>query len=207
MKLRISCKAASAGLFLLLGVASASAGSLIAVENDHPDLKQMRSARAAAPVPGLAAAEKTKIDKLKLPVLLPDPVATPRALGATAAPKPTILSDDSEPVWYHSETDFGGVLIEVEADLRTQHEFPASYPVYEDATRAAGPQGAEPVHGEHRQEEGMANQVGQVTVMRYGVPYTLTVTCEKPDTEQCKAAEKMARDGSMLKLIAAPKVE
>ncbi len=207
MTLRIPCKAVSAGLLLLWGATSASAGGLIAVENDHPDLTQMRSARSAAPVPGLAAAERSKVDKLKLPLLLPDPVAAPRALGATAAPKPNIMSDDSEPVWYHSETDFGGVLIEVEADLRTQHEFPGSYPVYEDTARAAGAQGADPVHGEHRHEEGMANQVGQVTVTRYGVPYTITVTCEQADSEKCKAAEKMARDGSLLKLMAAPKAD
>lgn len=206
MTLRFSSKAAAAGL-LLLAASGASAGALIPVETDHPDLQQMRSARSAAPVPGLAPAEKSKVDKLRLPLLLPDPAVARQAAGAEAAPKARILTDEDDPVWYHAETDLGGVIVEVEADRRVQHEFPSSYPVYEDKARAAGAEAADPVHGEHKQEEGMANQVGQVMVTRYGVPYTITVTCEKPDSEKCRSAEKMARDGSMLKLIAAPKPE
>lgn len=186
-----------------LAAGSAYAGSLIAVDNAHPDLQKMRS---AAPPAGLAAPERSRIDKLKLPVLLPDPAVTRQAAAATVAPKPTIVTDDDDPVWYHAETDLGGVSISVEADLRVQHEFPEGFATYGEKAAGAAPEAAEPLHGE-RAEEGMANQVGQVTVTRYNVPYTITVTCEQPDTEKCRNTERMARDGSILKLFAAPRSE
>lgn len=181
----------------------ATATSLIAVDNSHPDLQNLRS---AAPPPGLAAAERSRLDRLKLPVLLPDPAATRQAAGAESAPKPSIVTDDDNPVWYHAETDLGGVSITVEADLRIQHEFPEGYAVYGDKGPGAAPEAAEPLHGA-KEEEGMANQVGQVTITRYNVPYTITVTCEKPDSDKCRSAERMTRDGSVLKLFAAPKAE
>ena len=191
-------------LMVAVGLASGSAcaGSLIAVDNAHPDLQRLRS---AAPPAGLAAPERARSDKLKLPVLLPDPAVTRQAAAATVAPKPTIVTDDDDPVWYHAETDLGGVSISVEADLRVQQEFPEGYATYGETPAGAAPEPAEPLHGERAEEEGMANQIGQVTVTRYNVPYTITVTCEQPDTEKCRSTEKMARDGSILKLFSAPR--
>lgn len=200
-----ACGAVAALLAALcLAAGPLAAASLIEVDTAHPDLMKLR---AAAPPPGLAPAERSRLDKLKLPVLLPDPAATRQAAGVEVAPKPTILTDENDPVWYHAETDLGGVSISVEADLRVQHEFPEGYAVYGDkGASGAAPEASEPLHGA-KEEEGMANLVGQVTVTRYNVPYTITVTCDAPDTDKCRAAERMARDGSILKLFAAPKAE
>lgn len=201
---RIPAFSAALAVWLGTGALAASAGSLIEVELDNPELRQMRATQGAAARTALGPTEGSRYDKLKLPLMIPDPAATARAIGASVAPKPTIMIDDEEPVWYHSETDLGGVQVSVEADLRVQHEFPESYPVYGEKAPGAAPEPPPPLHAGHV-DEGMANKVGQVTVTRYNVPYTITVTCENPDSDKCKMAEKMAQDASILKLIGAPK--
>lgn len=195
-----------AGMLLSIAgtTATLAADNLISVDLNHPDFARVRSAAPA----GLAAGERARLDKLKVPVLVPDPGTTARAIGAGAAtPPPAILTDDDNPVWYHAETDLGGVTITVEADLRIQHEFPSNFPVYDSggsSQRGVAPEAPPPLHGDSKSEEGMESQVGQYTLTRYNVPYTVTIICTDPQSDKCKSLQKMGGDDALLRLVNVP---
>lgn len=198
--------ASAALLVSVVSGAASAADKLIAVDWTSPDLAARAKEEAANPPRSLGPAADDKLSRLKLPVLGFD--ATPGVVESTfrLGPKPAterdVVVDEENPVWYQIVERYGDVTVSVEADLRIQHEFPASYPIYTDQSRGAAPT-AGPVVSvfDEANEDGVEAITAEYTIMKYGVPYTVTIECSSEAKAQCRDTTQIAKDSESLTLL------
>lgn len=193
---------------LLATTAAAAADNLIAVQWSDPEIKSFVSATAANPPRSLGPTADDQLSKLKLPVLAFE--ATPGVaentfrIGPRPATERDVVMDEADPVWYQIVERYGDITVSVSADLRVQHEFPASYPVYPSESRGAAPQAGPAVSVfDDRNEGGEEGLLAEYTITRFGVPYTVTVECTDEAKDQCRDTSQISKDSELLKLIRA----
>jgi hypothetical protein len=181
----------------------------IQVDWQNPEISAFIRDRTANPPASLGpgSPDEAKLARLKLPVLAFDtPPATASnafATGARPQLERTIITDDAEPVWYQIIDRYGDMTITVEADLRVQHQFPSSYPVYGSGGQGVGVAPQVSVFDE-RTEEGMEGAIAEYTVYKFGqVPYKVTIECTQRNKQQCKDVAVISQDKDLLKVISA----
>lgn len=192
-------------LLLMAAGGAASADKMIAVEWTNPEIASFVAAKARS----LGPEADDKLAKLKLPVV--GFAATPGLVENTfrgAGPRPAterdVLMDEDNPIWYQIVERYGDLTVSVSADLRIQHEFPDSYPVYSNPSRAAGPQAGPTVSVfDDRLEGGEEGYLAEYTITRYGVPYSVTVECTGEAKDQCRNTSQISKDSELLTLIRA----
>ncbi|MGE3227835.1 MAG: hypothetical protein AB7J30_00145 [Hyphomicrobium sp.] len=185
-----------------------AADKLIEVQWSDPEIK---SFVAANPQPrSLGPTADDQLSKLKLPVLAFE--ATPGVaektfhLGPRPALERDVVMDDANPVWYQLVERYGDITVSVSGDLRVQHEFaPGAFPIYEKpVTPGAAPQAGPTVSVfDDRAEGGEEGYLAEYTIMKFGVPYTVTVECTDLAKDQCRDTTQISKDSELLKLIRA----
>lgn len=195
---------------MLLAAGSArAADQLLSVDWTDAELSNFVTAQKDNAARGAAPVAPSRLDKVKLPVLAFEgapglvqnsfPGLGPQPTGTRA-----VHTDETNPVWYQIVDTYGDVTVSVAADLRVQHSFGADYPVYPTAGSGAAPTaGPEVSVFDDSDEEGMEGSIAEYTVTRFGVPYTVTVECTAATKAQCKDTAQIAKDSSLLKLVAA----
>jgi hypothetical protein len=51
--------------------------------------------------------------------------------------------------------------------------------------------------------DGVEGLVAEYTVMKFGVPYTVTIECSASAKDQCRDTSQIAKDSELLKIIRA----
>lgn len=198
-----------AGLCLVLTGPVLGQEKSIPVDWQSPEIAAFVRDRAANPplTVGPGSPEEAKLARLKLPVLAFDtpPTTASNAFSTGARPQleRTIITDETEPVWYQIVDRYGDMTITVEADLRVQHQFPSTYPLYGPSSQGAAVEPQVSIFDE-RTEEGMEGAIAEYTVYKFGqVPYKVTIECTQRNKAQCKDVAVISRDKDLLKLISA----
>ena len=178
----------------------------LTVNWSDPELKGFAESRAANIAAGVEAEDDNKLAKLQIPVLAferpPEAVTRNLRAGPEAEPETTQNFDPANPVWYQIVQDYGDVTVSIEADLRVQHTFDASHPVYDTVAPGAAVSDEPQVSVmDENSEEGMEGSIAEYTFTRFGVPYTVTVECTTAAKEQCKDTAQLAKDSALLKLV------
>jgi hypothetical protein len=193
---------------LVAGPASAQ-NQLISVDWTNPEIASFVSARAEEAARGAAPVAPSRLDKVRLPVLAfegaPGLVQNSfPGLGPQPAGTRSVHTDETNPVWYQIVDTYGDVTVSVAADLRVQHTFGADFPIYPTAGQgAAATAGPEVSVFDENDEQGMEGSIAEYTVTKFGVPYTVTIECTAATRAQCQDIAQIAKDSSLLKLIAA----
>src|SRR5690349_13094181 len=153
-----------------------------------PVLGQEKSIRVDWQSPEIAAFVRDRAANPPLSVGPGTPPTTAgNALPAGARPQleRPIITDETEPVWYQIVDRYGDMTITVEADLRVQHQFPSTYPLYGPSSQGAAVEPQVSVFDE-RTEEGMEGAIAEYTVYKFGqVPYKVTIECTQRNKAQC----------------------
>lgn len=194
---------------LLAPVSAQAADQLLSVDWSNAELKNFAAARTEAAARGAAPQAPSRLDKVKLPVLgfegAPGLVQNSfPGLGPQPMGTRNVHTDETNPVWYQIVDTYGDVTVSVAADLRVQHTFGADYPVYSTTGPGAAPtSGPEVSVFDENDEQGMEGSIAEYTVMKFGVPYTVTIECTAATKAQCQDISQIAKDSSLLKVIAA----
>jgi hypothetical protein len=189
--------------------ATRAADTLLPVDWSSAEIKSFVEARQEAAARGLAPAEPSRLDKVKLPVLgFQGAPGLVQSSFPGLGPQPTgtraIHTDETNPVWYQIVDTYGDVTVSVAADLRVQHTFGADYPVYPTTAPGAAPAaGPEVSVFDKEDEEGMEGSIAEYTIMKFGVPYTVTIECTAATKAQCADVGQIAKDSELLKVLAA----
>ena len=179
----------------------------LAVNWDDPELKGFAEQHAAAVANGLAPEEEaSKLSALHIPILAferpPEAVTRNLRAGPEAEPERSEHFDQANPVWYQVVEDYGDVSVSIAADLRVQHTFDSSFPVYDKVAPGANVSSEPEVSVmDEKSEEGMEGYIAEYTITRFGVPYTVTVECTEAAKDQCKDKEQLAKDSALLKVV------
>ena len=178
----------------------------LSVDWNDPELKGFSDERAANVANGISVEEESKLTTLNIPVLAferpPEAVTRNLRAGPEAEPERAEHFDEANPVWYQIVEDYGDVTVSIEADLRVQHTFDASHPVYDKVAPGAGVNDEPQVSVmDENGEEGMEGSIAEYTFTRFGVPYTVTVECTAAAKEQCKDTAQLAKDSALLKVV------
>jgi hypothetical protein len=187
---------------------AAGADRLLAVDWANPEIAGFVKDQAANPRRSLGPAADDKLAKVKLPVIafegMPGVVEKTFRLGPKPASERDVVVDEQDPVWYQIVERYGDMTVSVEADLRVQHELPADYPVYGTARQGAAPQaGPEVSVFDDANPEGVEGLIAEYTVMKFGVPYTITIECSAAAKDQCRDTGQIVKDSELLKIIRA----
>ncbi|WP_072396630.1 hypothetical protein [Hyphomicrobium sp. CS1GBMeth3] len=205
--LAASHSALLAALAVLSASPAAASEKLIEVQWSDPEIKNFVA--SSAPPRSLGPTADDQLSKLKLPVLAfeatPGVVEQTFRLGPRPATERDVVMDEENPVWYQIVENYGDVTVSVSADLRVQHEFAVDkFPIYENKTRGAAPQAGPTVSVfDDRESGGEEGYLAEYTVVKYGVPYTVTVECSEVAKAECKDTTQIAKDSELLKLIRA----
>jgi hypothetical protein len=198
-------------LVLAAPVGARAGDKLIGVDWSGAEVKTFVDARKQEATRGLAPTTPTKLDKVKLPVLAfqgaPGLVQSSfPGLGPQPNGARQIHTDDANPVWYQIVDTYGDISVSVAADLRVQHEFDASYPIYPTTPPGAAPQAGPQVSVsvmDDAVEDGMEGAIAEYTITKFGVPYTVTIECTAATKARCADVSQISKDSELLKLIAA----
>ncbi len=196
-------------LGLLAAVPVHAAEALIPVQWSDPEITSFVAANAGRPPRSLGPTADDKLGKLKLPVLAfeatPGIVESTFRLGPRPATERDVVVDDDNPVWYQIVERYGDVTVSVSADLRVQHRFaPEKFPVYGNQSPGAVPEAGPAVSVfDDRNEGGEEGYLAEYTIMRFGVPYTVTVECTEAARNECLDRAQISKDSELLKLIRA----
>lgn len=196
-------------VLLLMPVGKAAAEQLLSVDWSNAELKNFVAAKSEAAARGAAPVAPSRLDKVKLPVLgfegAPGLVQNSfPGLGPQPMGTRDVHTDETNPVWYQIVDTYGDVTVSVAADLRVQHSFGADYPVYQTTGPGAAPTaGPEVSVFDENDEQGMEGSIAEYTVVKFGVPYTVTIECTAATKAQCQDIAQIAKDSALLKVIAA----
>jgi hypothetical protein len=198
---------ALAAMALWAGTAAAQ-DKLLRVDWENPEIKDFVANRATRPLASVGSDQEAKLSRLRLPVLGFDtpPAVVGNAFATSERPRleRTIVMDENEPVWYNITDRYGDLSITVEADLRVQHELPASFPVYGQGGQGAA--AAEPQISvfDEATEVGMEGAIADYTVYKFpDIPYRVTIECTQRIKATCRDIATIARDRDLLKLLSA----
>ena len=207
---RVQCGRVAAILAAVLAPAAAlAADQLLSVDWSNAELKSFATAKSEAAARGAAAEAPSRLDKVKLPVLgfegAPGLVLNSfPGLGPQPMGTRDVHTDETNPVWYQIVDTYGDVTVSVAADLRVQHTFGADYPIYQTTGPGAAPTaGPEVSVFDESDEQGMEGSIAEYTVMKFGVPYTVTIECTAATKAQCQDIAQITKDSTLLKVIAA----
>ena len=199
---------ALAAVALFAAQHAAAADKLLKVDWANAEIGNFVKEQAANSRHSLGPAADDKLSRLKLPVVgfatMPGVIENTFRLGPQPEAQRDVVIDEKNPVWYQIVERYGDMTISVEADLRVQHEFPDSYPVYNDAAQGAAPQaGPEISVFDEDAEDGVEGLMAEYTVMKFGVPYTVKIECSAEAREQCRDTSQIAKDSELLAIIRA----
>lgn len=186
--------------------ASLAQQSKLKVDWQDPEIKKYMEELRANPA---AAARATAIDprivKLRLPVigLGGTPAGVQPSFGVGALPKPTVIMDESNPVWYSLSYEFGpDFKVTIEADQQVQHKLGPSTRLYKDE-KGNDPDTEIAVYDDTN-EVGMIGAIAQFKTYKFGnIPYTVTVECTEKTKALCRDKEALRKDQRLLKIISA----
>jgi len=198
---------AAAGLGVLLAASAVAQEKLVDVNWNDAEIKGFIKDRATTPLASVGADDEAKLSRLKLPVLgfdrPPSVVGNAFAVGERPQLARNIIMDEKQPIWYQLVDRYGDLTITVEADLRVQHQLPASYPVYAPSGQGAAVEAQVSVFDESN-EAGMEGAIAEYTLYKFGqVPYRVTIECTKRNKEQCRDIASISKDKDLLRLISA----
>lgn len=206
---RAGCTVAAFGLLAVSLTPAIAADELLSVDWSSSEIASFVDQRKAEAARGLAPQAPSRLDALKLPVIgFQGAPATVQSSFPGLGPQPSgerqVITDDANPVWYQIVDTYGDVTVSVSADLRVQHTFDASYPVYSTTPPGAAPSAGPQVSVfDANAEESMEGAIAEYTIMRFGVPYTVTIECTAATKARCADTAQIAKDAEQLKLIAA----
>lgn len=209
MRIAVRSMILAAGCALASVATALAADTLLSVDWSSSEIKSFVAKRKEDAARGLAPAEPSRLDKVKLPVLgFEGAPGLVQSSFPGLGPQPTgtraIHTDETNPVWYQIVDTYGDVTVSVAADLRVQHTFGADFPVYPTTPPGAAPSaGPEVSVFDQEDEEGMEGSIAEYTVTRFGLPYTVTIECTAATKAQCADVGQIAKDSELLKLIAA----
>lgn len=182
--------------------APAQTQRLIEPDWNHKDVKSfMDRPRAASPEAA------SPLESLALPVLkfVKTPEAGERAMRSSpdVQPQHSETFDKANPVWYQITDDYGDVTISVEADRRIQNVFPEGHERSgaSDGERAASPQEDTEINITDQKAEGIDGYITEYTVVRYGIPYTVTIECEAENKDACLDKARIAAEKENLEIV------
>jgi len=187
---------------------AAGADKMLTVDWANPEIASFVKDQAANPRRSLGPAADDKLAKVKLPVVafegMPGVVEKTFRLGPKPAGERDVVVDEDDPVWYQITERYGDMTVSVQADLRVQHEFPADYPVYGSARQGAAPKaGPEVSVFDDANPDAVEGLVAEYTVVKFGVPYTITIECSAAAKDQCRDTGQIIKDSELLKIIRA----
>ena len=194
-------------LVVSFGGAPAEAQSReIKPEWDDPEIKQFvaraRRNRAAT----TSALFDPRLSQLKLPVLgyqrsVPR-VRNAFGVGARPRQRRVLTMDPRNPVWYQIGYDYGDdVTITVEADLRIQQKLPAGTSLYAPPKNFSLGTDTEIAVFREESAPGASGSIAEFKVVKYGIPYTVTLECSAAKREICEDVDQIRKDRALLKLI------
>jgi hypothetical protein len=173
---------------------------------EDPEIKRFvanaRKNRAAT----TSALFDPRLAQLKLPVLGYER-AVPRvrnAFGVGARPRPrrVLTMDPNNPVWYEIAYGYGDdVTITVEADLRIQQKLPAGTKLYIPPKNFSLGTDTEIAVFREESEPGLSGSIAEFKVVKYGIPYTVTLECSAAKREICEDVDQIRKDRALLRLI------
>jgi hypothetical protein len=187
---------------------AAAADKLLKVDWANAEIDSFVKDQASNSRHALGPAAEDKFAKLKLPVVgfaaMPGVVENTFRLGPQPEAQRDVVVDEKNPVWYQIVERYGDMTISIEADLRVQHEFPDSYPVYDKLAPGAAPQtGPEISVFDDDADDGVEGLMAEYTIMKFGVPYTVKIECSAEAREQCRDTSQIAKDSELLAVISA----
>ncbi|MCB1509938.1 MAG: hypothetical protein KDJ36_03470 [Hyphomicrobiaceae bacterium] len=201
--LAIAVAVASTGL-MAAGDALAQKANL-KVDWQDPEIKKyMDELRNNPGAAARAAAIDPRMVKLKLPVIgLGGAPSGAQSFGVSALPKPTVIMDESNPVWYSLTYEFGpDFKVTIEADQQVQHKLGPSTRLYK-TDKGVDPDTEVSVYDD-TSEVGMIGAIAQFKTYRFGnIPYTVTVECSEKSKALCKDKDALRKDRRLLKIISA----
>lgn len=205
----LACLVCAVGIVAGLADTAQAQDKLLSVTWSDPEIATFVEARKEAAARGLTPAQPSPLDQLKLPVLAFE--GAPGLVQSSfpgLGPQPTgtreVHTDPTNPVWYQVVDTYGDVSVSVSADLRIQHTFDASYPLYDTKPPGAAPSAGPQVSVfDGTVEDGMEGAIAEYTIMRFGVPYTVTIECTAATKDRCADVAQIAKDSELLKLVAA----
>jgi hypothetical protein len=173
---------------------------------DDPEIAQFvdraRRNRAAT----TSALFDPRLAELKLPVLGFER-ALPRVrntFGVNARPRQrrTLTMDPKNPVWYEIAYDYGNeVTITVEADLRVQQKLPPGTKLYTPPRNFSLGTDTEVAVFREESAPGITGSIAEFKVVKYGIPYTVTMECSAAKRDVCENIDQIRKDREFLKLI------
>ena len=178
----------------------------IAPKWDDPEIKEFVESAARNRAATTSALFDPRLARLKLPVLGFER-AVPRvrsAFGVEAAPRQrrVLTMDPENPVWYEIAYDYGDeVTITVEADLRIQQKLPPGTKLYTPPKNFSLGTDTEVAVFREESAPGVSGSIAEFKVVKYGIPYTVTMECSAAKRAICEDVEQIRKDRALLKLI------
>ena len=185
-----------------------SGQSLLKVDWTDPEIAAFKRGGSV----GAAGLNTNQLNAIHLPVLAfgDIPQIVKNVAGPDARPiKPRKLTTDPKhPDWYHLVDSYENITIAVDADRRINHQVDAKFQIgaAKDGAEAALGTKAKPRISifDGSQEEGMEGLIIEYTVQKFpDIPYTVTIECASKAKSQCKDLAVVAKDQTLLRIIAA----
>ena len=173
---------------------------------DDPEIKQFVAGARRNRAATTSALFDPRLAQLKLPVLGYER-AVPRvrnsfSVGARPRQRRVLTMDPKNPVWYEIAYDYGDeVTITVEADLRVQQKLPPGTKLYTPPRNFSLGTDTEIAVFREESTPGVSGSIAEFKVVKYGVPYTVTLECSAAKREICEDVDQIRKDRALLKLI------
>lgn len=201
----VALMAAALAVVMTAGGAIAQQSKL-KVDWQDPEIKRyMDEVRANPGAAARAVAIDPRITKLQLPVigLGGAPSGVQASFGVGTMPKPTVVMDVSNPVWYSLTYEFGADFkVTIEADRQVQHKLGPSTKLYK--TEQGNDPDTEIAVYDDTNEVGMIGAIAQFKTYKFGnIPYTVTVECSEKTKSLCRDKDALRKDQRLLKVISA----
>lgn len=173
---------------------------------DDPEITQFVDRASRNRAATTSALFDPRLAQLKLPVIGFERVApgVRSAFGATARPRQrrVLTMDTANPVWYEIAYDYGDdVTITVEADLRVQQKLPPGTKLYTPPKNFSLGTDTEIAVFREESAPGVAGAIAEFKVVKYGIPYTVTMECSAAKRAVCEDVDQIRKDRELLKLI------
>jgi hypothetical protein len=180
----------------------------ITVDWTNPDIQKFaKQGKPNFPIGGDAASQ---VAALKLPVLafdsVPQLVQNALPVGTVpTAPIRQLITDPADPTWYQINDQYGDITISILASLTVNREVAASTIYQAPAPQAAGSQGDPTISMLDENGEGDSDGlIIEYTVYKFpNIPYTVTIECSHATKNKCSDLSVVAKDQTLLTVIAA----
>ena len=180
--------------------------NLLRVDWADPEIKGYKPAEDR-----LAGMDKALLYALRMPVIgfgeIPQLVKNIVGPNALPIKRRKIVTDPSQPYWYHLTETYDGISIAIDADRRINQEVGPKFQIGAARKGAAGTLGtpSKPTVSilDSSQEEGMEGLIIEYTVQKFpDIPYTITIECADKVKAQCRDLSVITKDQGLLRVLA-----